>query len=131
MATSILWLDENKTLLYFSVIGQFSRSEARDGFIKLQKHVESVEHEVDIIIDRHSSTHVPKGMLALAYSHLSRIKCHHVYLVGFPALPRMIAETLSSLPGIFDREPIFVSTVDEVLEKLAIISPNQVEMTCN
>ncbi len=128
MSTSTLWLDENKTIFYFSVTGQFSRSEARRSFMDIQNHVNSVDHKVDIIIDCLNSKHGPKGMLALVQSHLSQIRYRDIYLVGFPTLPRMIAETLNCIPGVFDQEPIFVDTLEDALERLNILVPIQLAM---
>lgn len=129
MSLDFYWVNPEKSILLIQITNEFSTEEARLAMQEvLVQSADSVD-SIELIIDRQQLTGVPKNMLSLVNSLVPKMNYSRMIMVGFPTLPRMIAETLSHVPRVFKSPPIFVDTLEEAYSILNITTPSLTTIT--
>jgi len=114
------WANTGKTALYIQAPQTISDQDAKAIVFAVNAMSATVDHPLDLIVDRRKTLNVPRKMLISMQRVVSNRSFERVVFIGFSMLPKMLVETLTRLPGVFESDPIFVDTLEEAYEKLGI-----------
>ena len=119
----IQWANTEKTAIYINAPRTITEQDVRIILQEIAVMHQSVDHPIDLIIDRRQTISVPRKTLTAMRKLVTGNQFQHLVFIGFTTLPRMLVETLTHLPGMFATEPIFVDTLDEACQQLGIPAP--------
>ena len=123
MVDFIRWANTSKTAIYIEAPEVIAEQDIPNIITRINQLVKSTDSQLDLIIDRSKTTNVPRKMLIVMGKVISKNNYRQIVLIGFAMLPKMLVETLTRLPGVFQSDPIFVDTLAEAYDKLGITDP--------
>ncbi|RMG89168.1 MAG: hypothetical protein D6712_02255 [Chloroflexi bacterium] len=122
---SIEWLDDNHTIVYIKVLGDWSWEEAHEAISKQVEMAKTVSHGVHVILDFNNQPTLPNGFGVHHIRELMTFKAPNELLTVFIGAPRLLSSLLNLIRRVYGLRNIFdmlrfTDNLEEALQEIAL-----------
>jgi hypothetical protein len=115
MGVSVEWANAEKTVILWTITGQWTWTEFDAGYEKMRQKAASVSHTVDSIYDLRESILIPADVtthVKFAFPHKPS-NLRHMIAVGLDSYFQLLWNTLTSIPSLRQWRAHFVDALED------------------
>ena len=119
MPISFGWYNDEKTIIVVKMGVTFTPYELINALHGVRVAAETVNHDIDLIVDQRDLRHLPPGLLSTIRTEIRKLPAKKLVQVGAPPLMQALRKLIDHMPGMQDKLPLSADTIEEAVALIA------------